>query len=173
MASLQFNAFGECPHELLHFKTRRTSDECMHWLFSSASTQTCGGSPDCVTFLSMLTPFLFCSTCKYQTRLRMPALATRPEEKKRSMSVCSNATEENVSPPSQDWPMTWTSSEFARPSKRISVATGPSRRMKMSEMSFSCREIKERMSRPFWWTNRFVMRRALCCTDSSLLAQAV
>ena len=54
----------------------------------------------------------------------MPEIKVVPDPpKKRFMFESNNETDENVSPPLLDWPMIWISNEFARPLRRISVAT--------------------------------------------------
>lgn len=120
------------------------------------------------SFQSFLIPNFFNSLSFdfFQTPLRTPETMPAEPPRKRSTFVSSSATVENVSQPSPDWRTIWTLNGFARPSKRISAATVPSKRMRMRGKSFSYRVTSEQTSKPFWWIKKSVTENPLSCTVS-------
>ena len=140
MASMQFNTFGTC----LICAPRQTGVAC------------CGGDVNRrnENANSFLVPCPHCFLRNFQhadvilslqTPLRMPETRLETRPKRRSTSVSNSAMVENVLPPLLGWQMIWTLSEFARPSRRISLVTVPFKRMRKSARLFSCPEINERM----------------------------
>lgn len=165
--NMQFNTFGK------HMISMLSGDWSRSVLRRSNDSTHRSENAIALEFLVFCLPFFSHSEIlfipilvAFQTPSRTPETTPAEAPRKRSTFVSSSATDENVSRPSPVWPTIWTLSEFARPSRRISLVTVPSKRTRTWGRLFSCRVTSEQTSRPFWWTKKSVTANLSFCTVS-------